>query len=315
MIAAALARERSAARQCELASTLVVARVHQLTPAQMHRVVKWASCVPSMTVCPPTQVQFVNQQRPPGPSPPTVPNISFLVRQVLVDVSGGHQTALELRSALDACGSTGASVVEFTSEAMEHLYPDLVQHTALRNAHLVARSWGFLSHAWGFAAEALIVGLTGRSTDRAVRHIWVLEQDCDFAGPLSELIADYASTEADLVAKTLHDSATMSSWQWHDTATPAFLAAYGAHRCSAHIHAFRLSRRLLEALAVAANAGQIGWGEMSIPTLCIANGWRWEQLAPKHIGEPFTYDNNLAIVEPAKFELCERGRLYHPLKF
>ena len=65
------------------------------------------------------------------------------------------------------------------------------------------------------------------------------------------------------------------------------------HRCCVHVHAFRVSARLLRALHDAAEAGRIGYGEQALSTVCVGEGLTWRSLRDCHVGEPFHPDESM----------------------
>ena len=125
----------------------------------------------------------------------------------------------------------------------------------------------------------------------------------------------YADDDADLIAKELIPQDKLHEWMWIDCATPSFLAAYGEVRSCVHVHACRLSTRLLRALHDASSIGRIGYGEMAVSTVCVGEGLVWRPLRTEHIGKPFCPEE---CMKQEAFELEERlpsRKLFHALKW
>lgn len=271
-------------------------RVHRLTHAQLLRICKWAKRMPIDILA---DCTLPAGQRA----------VSTLMEQVKAH-------ALEER----------VRVLSFTSHDMERAYPSL-RHPALedyRRKHM----WMMpaLSHAWAYTAEALVVCGLGRENQQVTgglrydlepqSHIWVFEHDCDYAGPIDELVHAYAHDDADLVAKELVPQARIGTdWMWYGCATPSFLSRYGRCRSCAHVHAVRISLRLLRKLHEAALAGEIGYGEMAIPTVCMGEGMLWRPLRDEHIGQPYDPQGHMDQASFEELESRRDGRLYHALKY
>ena len=264
-------------------------RVHRLTRAQAERVCKWAARLPRV--------------------------------DVLCDVTlpAGERALALLREEVSARAlESKVRMLPFTSFAMEARYPAL-RHPSLE-MYRAQHMWMMpaLSHAWAYTAEAILVcgiGLREADAPQEEEHVWVFEHDADFAGPIEELIAAYAQDDADLIAKELVTADAFSTWMWQGCATPSFLAHYGAVRSCVHVHACRLSARLLRALHAAAAAGRIGYGEMALSTVCVGEGLRWRPLDEAHVGTPFDPQGHLDRVAFEMLEQTPTRKLYHALKW
>ena len=262
-------------------------RVHRLTQAQAERICKWAKRLHRV--------------------------------DVLCDVTlpAGERALALLRYALKENLLEGkVRIVTFTSADMEKRYPHL-RHEALE-AYRREHPWMMLamSHAWAYTAEGMVVcglGLDHDVPDDA--HVWVFEHDCDFGGPIEALISAYDDDDADLIAKRLIAEDKFDEWMWHDCATPSFLDKYGSSRCVAHVHACRISARLLRALHSAALDGLIGYGEMALPTVCVGEGMTWRPLRQEHIGEPYDPHGHMGRDDFAEQESAPSLKLIHALKW
>ena len=287
-------------------------RVHRLTLSQALRVCGWARALPAVHVLADV-TKYLEADRPP---PET---------EAAAVAAGGMRSAvgaaavLLLREQLQRHGlESRVTFSEFTSQEMECRYPHL-RHEVLDRWQRKHLAWTN-SHAYAYTAEGLVIdGLGVASATAPPQHCWVFEHDCDFSGDIGELLAAYADDAADLIAKELVPRERIATeWMWHDCCTPAFKDAYGAVRCCAHVHAFRISSRLLRALHVAATDGRIGYGEMSVPTICVGEGLEWRRLREEHIGDPFSPEHGMTkdAFECATTEgHTGQHRLYHALKW
>ncbi len=264
----------------------LVVRIHRLTQAQAIRICKWAQRLPCTALADVTL-------------PAGAAAVNLLEEQLRLR---GLRTRVRIHT--------------FTSSDMEREYPFL-RHTSLekvRQRHL----WMMpaLSHAWAYTAEAITICGMGRDGAKEQSgYTWIFEHDCDVAGPIESLIRAYDDDDADLIAKELVPRATIAEWMWYECATDEFLARFGANRCCAHVHAIRISSRLLWELHDFAKKGLIGYGEMSIPTVCVGLGLTWRGIRDEHLGQPYHPQGNM---DQKSFEALERekdGRLYHALKY
>ena len=274
-------------------------RVHRLTQAQAERIVSWAAAVGRV--------------------------------DVLADVTleRGHQAVTLLRTTLCEAGMLGrVRFLEFTSAQMEAEYPSLLNPSLLHYRTMHPWMLFSMSHAWAYTSEGITVTGLGRDADDEGRHCWIFEHDCDWAGDINELLMAYANDEADLIAKVLRpkeraarggdgnpDNETLSEWMWYDCMTPAFGSRYGVSRGAAHVHAVRVSARLLDALHRSSRAGAIGYGEMTLPTVCVGEGMVWRPLKPDHIGSQYSPEGG---VRREDFDLLKKARvnkLLHALKW
>ena len=280
----------------------LVVRIHRLTHQMVMRICKWAKLT-LVDVCADVTLDAGSKA------------VNMLV------------TELKAR-ALD----TRVRIITFTSSDMEELYAAL-RHPVLeeyRMRHLWMMFTG--SHAWAYTAEALTVcGLGHRppaSKEEMMcsdqhqhhhhhqQHVWVFEIDCDVTFPIDEFMCQYADDDADLIAKELVPASSIATeWMWYDCATPLFISQYRLHRRCAHVHAFRASWRLLHKLHTEALRGAIGYGEMSIPTVCIGSGMIWRPLLDQHLGQPYDPHGKIGQEEFDELERRRDCRLYHALKF
>lgn len=266
----------------------LVVRVHRLTVAQAERVCKWAAALDRVDV----------------------------LADVTLD-AGVAAVALLRRHIERACLASRVRIIEFVSRDMERLYPRLRDPALERYRQIHMWMMPALSHAWAYTAEALVVGGLGLNVSRyaPAQHTWVFEHDCDFAGPIEDLLSAYADDDADLIAKEMIPPDKLREWMWIDCATPQFLAKYGPQRAVAHVHAVRISTRLLHALHEAAVEGRIGYGEMALPTVCVGEGLTWRQLREEHVGQP--YDPQ-GFMDQKTFEFLSHvpaRKLVHALKW
>ena len=102
---------------------------------------------------------------------------------------------------------------------------------------------------------------------------------------------------------------------WYNCATPAFLEAYGTVRKCVHVHACRISARLLHAIHTASSAGLVGYGEMAVVTICRGEGMVWRELEPRHLGTPYDPHRSMSQEEWEALGPIRRNKLYHALKW
>ena len=297
-LAELLSLDDSAPKQHTPVLAPVVVRVHRLTESQGLRICKWAKALPRIVV-------LADVTLPPGEAA-----VSLLRKQFV-------ERGLDVR----------AEIQTFTTKDMEKRYPNLM-HESL-NKFLQLHPWMklALSYAWAYTAEGMTVTGLGELRGSSAytsppEHAWVFEHDCDFAGDVNDLIAAYADDEADLIARELDPC--IEEWMWYDCATPSFLHKYGHVRTCVHVHAIRISLRLLRALHEASTAGRIGYGEMAVATVCLGEGLTWRRLHEDHVGTPYSPQG---FMSQEDFDLATKGalpkirpgggknRLYHALKW
>jgi len=290
---------------------LLAVRVHRLTLSQALRVCAWARALPSVHVLADV-TKYLEAERP----SPDIEAAAVAAGRMRSAVGAAAVALLKEQIRLRGLQSR-VTFSEFTSQDMERKYPHL-RHESLGRWQREHLAWT-TSHAYAYTAEGLVVDGLGVHTNTPPQHCWVFEHDCDFSGDIRELLGAYADDEADLVAKELVPRDRIATkWMWHECCTPAFKHAYGAIRCCAHVHAFRISSRLLRALHDAAVEGRIAYGEMSVPTVCVGEGFLWRRLREEHIGDPFSPEHSMA--KDAFGHACTEGhagrhRLYHALKW
>lgn len=274
-------------------------RVHRLTIAQAKRITSWTSALGRV--------------------------------DVLADVTldAGAKAVSLLRTTLRDAGMLGrVRFLEFTSAMMEKeylhlLHPSLQHYRQLHPWMLLA-----MSHAWAYTAEGITITGLGRDAADEGKHTWIFEHDCDWAGDIADLITAYADDEADLIAKVLRpreraaqggdgnpDNETLDEWMWYDCATPDFHRRYGACRGTAHVHAARVSAKLLRALHQASRSGAIGYGEMALPTVCVGEGLIWRPLRPEHVGSAYSPEGHMPREAFELLQAARTNKLFHALKW
>ena len=163
---------KQAPTQDDVLLPLLVVRVHRITYQQGLRVCKWAKALLRIAV-------LADVTLPPGSE------AVALLKSLLAE------RMLQER----------VTIHTFTSDDMEERYPNL-RHPSLEafaQHHIWMRP--ALSHAWAYTAEGMVAtGLGDRQPrqQQQQQHVWFFEHDCDWAGDVSELIAEYADDQSDL---------------------------------------------------------------------------------------------------------------------
>ena len=185
----------------------------------------------------------------------------------------------------------------------------------------------------------------GRPDDRQqYDHVWVLEDDVGFTGPITQLLDDYISDPTDLImdGRPPPRPPMHKTWTWRHMVTSKFDARVtsanlvgagitkGARRrclqsggrpplqrVLAAEHVGRFSHKLLDQLHMLSQRGEIGWSEMASPTLCKVLGLTDKSIDPTHIGPVFAWNGR---VEPNAWKQFNKdpdtqGKLFHALKF
>jgi hypothetical protein len=209
-----------------------------------------------------------------------------------------------------------------------HPIPEDVRVFAFSAADI--RSLGFPHKGrWLSARDVELFALLFALRHPNYRHVWAVEYDVAFTGRWHTLFDAFAASPADLLATTIHRYPVNPGWDnWASVRTPD-----GRPPVTALVRAFlpccRFSRRAVETLVAAYDAGWEGHYEATVPTILLGAGLILEDIggdgefvAPGNLDRFYRNTPGCNSLSPGTFVFrpvrvtpgTEPGRLWHPVK-
>jgi len=156
-----------------------------------------------------------------------------------------------------------------------------------------------------------------RFVRRTYQSVWVLESDVGFSGNISKLFSAFAETGGDLVACGLKQR--KPDWVRYRVTTERFAKRFPV-RWFVKEHALLMSERLLETMEEASMRDEMGYSEMTLPTLVLgSNGTLIFKSLCDFVGSSYGWDQQISedewhIIITSQNPLLQ-NKLWHALKY